>query len=295
MPVVQSIIMRSLHTMHQIGLRCLQLSLTQLAYALSHCTWPWLKNRLIIYFLSHWTPDLKEAQESNPFAYRSFNAFFTRPLAANARPQHHKPHALLAPADGTLTQLHLIEKGHLIQAKKHTYTVKALLGGHSKLSQQFQTGMSSTIYLAPTDYHRVHMPLDGTLKHMIHIPGSLYSVNTQQAESCPDLFAKNERLVCIFDTEHGAMAVVMVGALLVASIETVWHGLIRPVGFGKIQTMHYATNQAPTLKQGDLMGWFHFGSTVICLLNASAQPLIKKALPCSIQHGSILAHIEQGT
>ena len=275
--------------------RWIQLRLTALAYQLSHCQWPWLKNRLIVFFLSHWTPDLQSAEKSDPFAYASFNAFFTRALQATARPIPQTSGNVLAPADGTLTQCHLIEDGQLIQAKGLTYTLKALLANEPALIQRFNTGLTSTTYLAPTDYHRVHMPLTGTLSSMTHVPGTLFSVNTDKAEICPNLFARNERLICIFETAHGPLAVIMVGALLVASIETVWGGLIRPAGFGKIITTHYPQQQAPTLKQGALMGWFHFGSTVITLLNAATTPnaTLTQPGPHNIQYGIPIAQLKR--
>ncbi|MBM93649.1 MAG: phosphatidylserine decarboxylase [Legionellales bacterium] len=294
MPTLQSLALKLMNTFR---CRCLHLGqwlLTHLAYQLSHCQWPWLKNRLIVFFLSHWTPNLKEAQETNPFAYRSFNAFFTRALNPHARILQTEPSALLAPADGQLTQFHTIESGQLIQAKGHTYTVEALLGSTER-AQAFQTGITSTIYLAPTDYHCVHMPLAGTLKSMTHIPGMFYSVNTDSAAEQPDLFAKNERLICHFDTPYGDLVLVMVGALLVSSIETTWHGLIRARGFGAIQHFTYEASQAPSFKQGDRMGWFHFGSTVITLFNPQ-QPVELNALnlPSTVQYGSVLTQIQSG-
>ena len=211
---------------------------TKIAYILSHSEHLWIKDRLIAVFLSHYEPNLKEALESDPFKYKSFNAFFTRQLSSNARKQQYGKNNFLSAADGTLSQIGKIEAGQLIQAKNIKYNVNELLGS-KQLGDIFQFGLYNTVYLAPYDYHRVHMPLQGTLRCMIHIPGMLYSVNEKAANNIPNLFTKNERVVCIFETAHGPMAIIMVGATLVGSIETTWHGLIKPVGIGKIKYYNY--------------------------------------------------------
>ena len=228
----------------------------------------WIKSPLINAFIKQFHVDMSLAKFPDPSSYKTFNDFFTRELNTDARPVNHEPGIVISPADGAISQIGYITENKILQAKGHDYTVNELLGGDSALSQAFINGVFSTIYLSPKDYHRLHMPIDGTLRTMIHIPGDLFSVNTATAQHVPRLFARNERVVAIFDTEVGPMALVLVGAMIVASIETVWGGQITPTG-RSIQTTHYSTDSESeptkpiTLKKGDEMGRFKLGSTII--------------------------------
>lgn len=219
-----------------------------------------LKNFLISKAMKHFNISLEEAQRETINEYKSFNDFFTRTLKGNTRPLDANPSSIVSPADGMMTQNGSIENGEIIQAKSKKFTCNALLANTS--TQEF--GSFFTIYLSPRDYHRVHMPIDGTLTRMIYIPGKLFSVNEDTADNIDGLFAKNERLVCYFDTQIGEVAVIFVGAMLVAGIATVWHGTVAPTYFKKIQTWDYKRRNMHFAK-GDELGYFNFGSTVICL------------------------------
>uniref|UniRef100_UPI002FDA4A96 archaetidylserine decarboxylase n=1 Tax=Arsukibacterium sp. TaxID=1977258 RepID=UPI002FDA4A96 len=197
--------------------------------------------------------------------YPSFNAFFTRPLKEGIRPLTADPAILAHPVDGCISQLGTIIDGKLVQAKNHNYSLQSLLGGEAHTAAPFTGGKFATIYLAPKDYHRIHMPVAGTLREMIYIPGELFSVNPLTAENVPDLFARNERVVTIFDTALGPMALVLVGATIVASIETVWAGTITPPTGKDIFRWQYPA-KGPTaivLDKGAEMGRFKLGSTVV--------------------------------
>lgn len=237
--------------------------LSRLAGALANCTWGWVKNPFISWFARRYQVDMSQAVEQNPTAYACFNDFFTRALLPDARPLDQAEHSILCPADGAISQLGRIEHGRIFQAKGQSFSVLELLGGNPEHARQFQGGEFATVYLSPSDYHRVHMPLGGTLREMIHVPGKLFSVNQATAENVPELFARNERVVCLFDTEAGPMAVVLVGAMIVASIETVWAGLVAPAGRG-VRSEQYG-GSAPQLERGAEMGRFKLGSTAIVL------------------------------
>ncbi len=201
-------------------------------------------------------------------SYPSFNAFFTRALKADARPVAEGDKFIVSPADGAISQLGNIESGRIFQAKGQEYTVNELLAGDAELVEKYRDGTFVTVYLSPRDYHRVHMPVSGTLKSTTYVPGDLFSVNQTTVNRVPRLFARNERLVCLFDTELGQVASVMVGAMIVAGIETVWAGPVAPHG-KKIQASHFSNTQnPPTLDAGAEMGRFMLGSTVILLLQA---------------------------
>ena len=195
--------------------------LSRLAGGLANCTWNWVKNPFITWFVKRYQVDMSEAAEENPTAYACFNDFFTRALKDGARPLADGDE-VLCPADGAISQLGRIEHGRIFQAKGQSFSVLELLGGNPEHAALFQGGEFATVYLSPRDYHRVHMPLGGTLTDMIYVPGKLFSVNQSTAENVPELFARNERVVCLFDTPVGPMAVVLVGAMIVASVETVW-------------------------------------------------------------------------
>jgi phosphatidylserine decarboxylase len=231
--------------------------ISRLVGQLAECRTPWLKNLLIEQFIRVFDVDMSQALEPNPHTYDCFNAFFTRAIRDDARPIGD---GLVSPTDGVLSQSGRIEHGTLIQAKGQAYSLTTLLGGDSRRAEPFRNGSFATIYLSPRDYHRVHMPLGGTLREMAYVPGRLFSVNLATAANVPGLFARNERLVCIFDTEFGPMAMVLVGAMIVAAIETVWAGQITPKS-GQVQTTRY--NEAIELAKGAEMGRFKLGSTVI--------------------------------
>ena len=242
--------------------------LSRLAGCLANCTWSWVKNPFITWFVKRYQVDMSQALEENPTAYSSFNDFFTRALKPDARPLDQTSGSILCPADGAISQLGKIEHGRIFQAKGHSFSVQELLGGNAELAAPFQGGEFATVYLSPRDYHRVHMPLGGTLKEMIYVPGKLFSVNQTTAENVPELFARNERVVCLFDTEAGPMAVVLVGAMIVASVETVWAGLVAPPS-RELRSTAYG-QAAPSLEKGDEMGRFNLGSTAIVLFGPDA-------------------------
>ncbi|SPU50926.1 archaetidylserine decarboxylase [Bordetella trematum] len=227
---------------------------------------PEIKNYMISRFVRRYRVDMSEALIEDPRAYACFNDFFTRALKADARPLDDDPANAVSPADGAISQLGPIREGRIFQAKGHSFGLTALLGGDAERAAAFQDGEFATIYLSPRDYHRVHMPLAGTLREMIHVPGRLFSVNPLTAGHVPELFARNERVVCIFDTEHGPMALVLVGAMIVASIETVWAGLITPHK-RQVRAVRYddASREPIHLERGAEMGRFKLGSTVIVL------------------------------
>ncbi|CAB3889850.1 archaetidylserine decarboxylase [Achromobacter mucicolens] len=232
----------------------------------SDCREPAVKNWMISRFVRKYGVNMSEALQEDPLAYDCFNDFFTRALKDGARPLDEEPGAVVCPADGAISQMGAIEQGRIFQAKGHSYGLADLLGGDTERAAPFQGGQFATIYLSPKDYHRVHMPVAGTLREMIHVPGRLFSVNPLTARNVPRLFARNERVVCIFDTEHGPMAVVLVGAMIVASIETVWAGLVTPYK-RRIKSVRYdAAARAPIhLEKGAEMGRFKLGSTAIVL------------------------------
>ena len=223
---------------------------------------PWLKAQLIQLF-SHFFPiNIAEAAPDNVEQYASFNAFFTRALKPGARPVVQDHNAIASPADGAISEIGVIEGNQLLQAKGHNYSLLALLGGDTALAEQFNNGAFATIYLSPKDYHRVHMPLAGTLQQTRYVPGKLFSVNQTTANNVPGLFARNERLICVFDTSSGPMIVILVGAMIVAAIETVWAGQVAPQP-KKITAIDMT--QTITLDKGGEMGRFKLGSTVIVL------------------------------
>lgn len=240
--------------------------LSRLAGCIAECRLPWFKNAFTGWFARRYQVDMREAQVEDLTAYEHFNAFFTRALKDGARPLADPADAVLCPADGAISQMGPIEHGRLFQAKGHDFSLTALLGGDAERAAPFMGGQFATVYLSPRDYHRVHMPLTGTLREMVYIPGRLFSVNQTTAENVPGLFARNERVACLFDTERGPMAVVLVGAMIVASIETVWAGLVTPPR-RELKTQRYdAAARAPiTLDKGAEMGRFKLGSTAIVL------------------------------
>jgi len=228
----------------------------------------WLKNWLIHIFIRQFKVDMAEAADPDPTSYASFNAFFTRPLREDARSPAEAD--VICPADGAISQLGDIRGGRIFQAKGQSFSTWELLGGDSERAGLFADGRFATIYLAPRDYHRVHMPLAGRLTATSYIPGRLFSVNRVTAENVPRLFARNERLVCYFDTAAGPMAMILVGAMVVAGIETVWSGQVAPPTSEPVLRDYVAVPRVIELAQGEEMGRFKLGSTVILLFPKDA-------------------------
>lgn len=239
--------------------------LSRLAGKLADSEVPWIKNPFINWFRKRYGVDMSEALDPEPEHYPSFNAFFTRALRPGIRPIDTAPNSVASPADGVISQLGKIEGDRIFQAKGQTYSALELLGGDPELAALFADGEFATIYLSPKDYHRVHMPVDGKLLRTIYVPGDLFSVNQTTAANVPRLFARNERLVCLFETPFGPMAQVLVGAMIVASIETVWSGQEAPP-LRRISTTHFDRTPAVIeLAKGAEMGRFKLGSTAILL------------------------------
>ncbi|GMM86217.1 archaetidylserine decarboxylase [Pseudoalteromonas sp. MTN2-4] len=220
---------------------------------------------LIKAFIKQYKIDMSEALYEDPAHYKTFNEFFTRPLKPGIRPLTEDESIITHPVDGAISQLGDIVDGQLIQAKGHNYSVQDLHGGDKDDADPFMGGKFACIYLAPKDYHRIHMPIDGTLRKMIYVPGDLFSVNPLTAKNVPNLFARNERVVAIFDTKVGPLAMTLVGATIVASIETIWAGTVTPPAGRDVMTWNYPVegDKAIHLKKGDEMGRFKLGSTVI--------------------------------
>jgi phosphatidylserine decarboxylase len=242
-----------------------QHALSRLVGMLARSEVPWIKTIFINIFMKRFGIDLSEAQIEDPDQFETFNAFFTRALKADARPLEAADATDIAcPADGAVSQLGAIRANQVFQAKGHDYSLYDLLGGDSALASEFTNGQFATIYLSPRDYHRVHMPVTGTLRETRYVPGDLFSVNEATANGVPNLFARNERLVCIFDTEHGPAAVILVGAMIVAGIETVFSGQVTPLP-KQVVTTDYQRTAPITLEKGDELGRFLLGSTVVLL------------------------------
>lgn len=250
-----------------------QRSLSRLMHALTRSRMPAWKNWQIQWFIRRYNVDINTAVEPDTTRYPDFNSFFTRQLKADARPIASDSQAIVSPADGTVSQAGDIVGGRLFQAKGRYFDLNALLGGDKERAAAFYGGKFVTIYLSPGDYHRLHMPIDGTLLEMVHIPGKLFSVQPRTTRSVPNLFARNERAIAFFDTPCGPMAMVLVGAMFVGSIETVWSGPISPSSNDPsttkpIQVWNYRENERHTPMQvakGAEMGRFNMGSTVILL------------------------------
>ncbi len=223
-----------------------------------------LTTALIRRFIARYGVDMSEAANPDITSYASFNDFFTRALRPGARPLSKAD--LICPVDGAVSQFGAIDSDQIFQAKGHHYSTTALLGGDAALAAQFQNGHFATIYLSPRDYHRIHMPCHGQLRRMVHVPGALFSVNPTTARGVPGLFARNERVVCVFDSARGPFVMVLVGATIVGSMATVWHGVVNPPRTGTLRSWDYAGKPPVKLRQGDEMGRFLLGSTVVLLL-----------------------------
>ena len=265
--------------------------LSSIARSAAYSEHPWLKQRFIDTVLRNFDVDLGEAANPDPTSYASFNAFFTRALKPGARTPDPDPRALLMPADGRISQLGPIEAdGRFFQAKGQSFTAAELLGD-SEAARVFAGGSFATVYLSPRDYHRVHMPWTGTLRETVHVPGRLFSVGPDAVRNVPRLFARNERLVCHFDTSFGPMASVMVGALLVSGVETVWSGEEIPA-YGDDITRKDWRGQGIVLERFAEMARFNYGSTVIVLLPPGAATLAPGlAAESPVRLGQALAHL----
>ncbi len=231
---------------------------------------PRIKNPFTAWFIKQFGINLDEAIASEPSSYEHFNAFFTRELKPGVRPIVEGEDTVACPVDGTISQALPIREGRIFQAKGHDYSLQTLLGGSESRAKPFQGGLFTTIYLSPRDYHRIHMPVTGTLREMVHVPGRLFSVNPATTRVIPGLFARNERVVSIFDTAFGPMAMVKVGAVNVGSIETVWAGEVTPPAGRVVRAWHYEGDEAITLEKGQEMGRFNMGSTVILVFGPDA-------------------------
>lgn len=225
----------------------------------------WLTQSLIKLFIKQYKVNMDEAVFQEPEEYETFNDFFTRELKPGVRPIVDGDEKLMLPVDGRVSQLGDIKQDSIFQAKGHDYSLTALLGGKPELAKGFKNGKFATIYLSPSDYHRIHMPIDGTLTDMLYVPGELFSVNPLTTENVPGLFARNERVVCLFNTPKGKMAMVLVGATIVASIETIWAGTVTPPAGKNVCHWQYPGRGEGCikLKKGDEMGLFKLGSTVV--------------------------------
>jgi phosphatidylserine decarboxylase len=242
-------------------------ALTRLGGAIASARGGAMTTSLIRWFIARYGVNMAEAANPDPLAYPTFNEFFTRALAPGVRPLADAD--LVCPVDGAISQLGAIEGDAILQAKGHSYTVQALVGGDADLARPFLGGHFATLYLSPKDYHRIHMPCAGTLRRMIHVPGALFSVNPLTARGVPGLFARNERVVCVFDGADGRpFVLVLVGATVVGSMATVWHGVVNPPRPGTFRDWRYEGAEAVTLDRGAEMGRFLLGSTVVLLFPA---------------------------
>lgn len=250
-----------------------------------------IKNPLIKLFINHFDVVLHEAKVEDYRNFKNFNAFFTRELKEGSREISRAPNTVASPADGAISEIGDIELGSIMQAKGQSYSLMSLLAGDSELCNKVLGGKFATIYLSPKDYHRVHMPIDGTLKRMTYVPGKLFSVNQATANQIPGLFARNERLICEFEGTQGPFVMILVGAMIVAGIETIWAGQVAPVT-PKLKSIDYSNMKDITLKKGDEMGRFQLGSTVILLFpekTVAWESELKNATP--LKMGECIASI----
>jgi phosphatidylserine decarboxylase len=239
-------------------------AMTALAGQIANADAGRLTTFIIRRFVKHYGVNMEEAVNPDIQSYRTFNDFFTRALLAETRPIANTDY--ICPADGIVSQLGVISGDEIFQAKGHNYSASALVGGDKVLAANFSEGNFATVYLSPKDYHRVHMPCKGRLLRMVHVPGSLFSVNPLTVRGVPGLFARNERVICVFESDEGLFVMVLVGATIVGSISTVWHGVVNPPRSGEVRHWQYgAGSQDVVLEKGQEMGRFQLGSTVIML------------------------------
>lgn len=244
------------------------------------------------WFVRHFQVDMSLALEPDLRSYANFNAFFTRALRPDARPVNDAPASVICPVDGRVSQAGEIHQGRIFQAKGRDYSLTQLLGDETEWVDRFKDGSFATIYLSPRDYHRIHMPLTGTLRAMTHVPGRLFSVNPATTRAVPGLFARNERVIAYFETEAGPMAMILVGAIFVASIETVWAGEVTPPAGKAIRNWNYSGDQAISLRKGQEMGRFNMGSTVIILFGPQVAQWAEDMQPgAPVQLGQLLANL----
>ncbi len=244
-------------------------ALTALAGSLARAEAGGATRAFIRWFANRYQVNMAEADNPDLASYPTFNAFFTRPLKPGARPLAQAK--WVCPVDGAISQFGAIAKDQIYQAKGHSYSTTALVGGDASLAAQFDNGHFATLYLSPKDYHRIHMPCDGVLRRMIYVPGDLFSVNPTTARGVPGLFARNERVVCVFDSAHGPFVLTLVGATIVGSMATVWHGVVNPPRPGKLWERTY-DDGGVALSQGEEMGRFMLGSTVVMLFPKGPMP-----------------------
>ena len=268
--------------------------LSSLVHALARSRSTLVKNALIDNFVVRYRPDMSEAQQPDPRQFESFNALFTRALRAGARAVDADPAALVSPVDGTISQIGHLDGSWMVQAKDHAYTVESLLAGAESWAARFRNGACATIYLAPCNYHRVHMPLAATLRAAWYVPGQLFSVNATTAASVPGLFARNERVVCVFEAGAVCFALILVGALFVGSIETVWHGQVTPRSPRQPAALPVdAAGAGLELPKAAEMGRFNMGSTVILLLPPGcAEWAAALTAGSGVRMGAALAHLK---
>jgi phosphatidylserine decarboxylase len=245
-----------------------QQGLSRLVFKITRLTMGPLTYWLIKGFIKFYQVDMSSAQFVEVRHYATFNQFFTRALKPTARPLSNQAE-IISPVDGEISQIGQIEQGQLLQAKGHYFQLEDLLAKQADMVTCFERGLFCICYLSPRDYHRIHMPITGQLTDMIYVPGRLFSVNQRTSRVVPNLFARNERVICLFTTAVGPMALILVGALLVGSIETVWAGAITPNQLSQVQRWHYQATSAPVLSQGAELGRFNMGSTVILLFDAN--------------------------
>ena len=243
-------------------------SLTALAGGVARARGGGMTTRLIRWFVRKYGVDMSEAHDPDVAGYASFNDFFSRPLRAGSRPLADAD--FVSPVDGAISQFGAIDDHHMLQAKGHLFTTTALLGGDAALAARFRHGSFANLYLSPRDYHRLHMPCDGRLTRMVYVPGTLFSVNPVTARGVPNLFARNERVVCVFESPaHGTFVMVLVGATIVGSMATVWHGVVNAKRTGRVSEWRY-DDQAIHLEKGEEMGRFLLGSTIVMLFEKGA-------------------------
>ena len=255
--------------------------------------WGTATTRLIAWFVKRYDVNMNEAANPDLASYTSFNDFFTRALRSGVRPLANA--ALVCPVDGAISQFGTIQADQIFQAKGHAYSTTALVGGDEALAAQFQDGSFATLYLSPRDYHRIHMPCAGRLRSMVYVPGDLFSVNPKTARGVPGLFARNERVVCVFDTDFGPLVMALVGATVVGSMATVWHGVVNPPRLPQVTEWHYDESDI-TLLRGEELGRFLLGSTVVMLFPKGALDWNAKwqaALP--VRMGEAMAQAQQGS
>ena len=252
-----------------------------------------LTTQLIKLFINHFKVDMTEAARPEAEDYETFNEFFTRELKPGVRPMLADDNQMAYPVDGTVSQLGDIDYDTIFQAKGHDYSLTALLGGDANLASPFKNGKFATIYLSPKDYHRIHMPCDGVLTDMVYVPGELFSVNPLTTENVPGLFARNERVVSIFDTPHGKMAMVLVGATIVASIETKWAGTVTPPAGQNVCHWQYPHDSegAVKLSKGDEMGLFKLGSTIVACFEPNMVEFLQQQPGDTTRLNDIFANI----